>query len=180
MMFALLVDQPIVALLTPSSSPDLTLNNKTVVANITSTGDLRFKTLQAVRAQTDAPLPEGGSDLPNTGVTVLAIDVPAGNQTVSVIFTPDSSNDTAFTTPKQVALDAWNLTSHNAPTTALKSGSSAAGTDTQNATNTQSGTDAQNTKGSTKENSARRDSSPMSFYVLSLLFALGAYFYPSI
>ncbi len=153
--------------------PGLTLNDKTVVAKITSPGDLVFKTLQAVRAPSDPPLPEGGTDLPNTGVTVLAIDVAQGNQTVSVVFTPQWPGYTATNTTKQVPLSAWNLTSHDTYDTHNETGAhngthTANGTDTQNGTSTHNGTDGK------VENSAHRKSH-MDLYVLSVLVALGAY-----
>lgn len=158
-----------------ASPSGLTINDKTVVAEITSPGDLVFTTLQAVRAASDPPLPDGGTDLPNAGVTVLAIDVAQGSQTVSVVFTPQWPNYTATNTTKQVPLSAWNLTSHNtyngldAHGTAIHNG-----TDTTNGTNTQNGTSTHNGTDGTVENSARRQSH-MDLYLLSVLIALGAY-----
>lgn len=167
-----------------TSSTGMTLNDKTVVAEIVSPGDLRFTTLQAVRAADDAPLPDGGSDLPNTGVTVLAIDVPPGNQTVSVTLTPLWANDTSISTPKLVPLNSWSLKSHDPPSSLLSSpsnntsdrgdgGDTASGTGV-NGTDTQNG---QNQNQATSKNSARRNSN-MGLYMLSVFFALSAFFYP--
>ncbi|KAK5193551.1 hypothetical protein LTR92_006922 [Exophiala xenobiotica] len=159
-----------------SKQASLTLNDKTVVAQITSPGDLVFTTLQAVRLPSDPPLPVNGTDLPNTGVTVLAIDVAQGDQTVSVVFTPQWPNYTATNTTKQVPLSAWNLTSHdilNAHNqTNTHNGTNTTttnGTDTQNGTSTHSGTDGK------VGNSATRWESHMGLYVLSVFITLGVY-----
>jgi hypothetical protein len=165
-----------VALTDDSKQARLTLNDKTVVAQITSPGDLVFKTLQAVRLPSDPPLPDGGTDLPNTGVTVLAIDVEQGDQTVSVVFTPQWPNYTATNTTKQVSLSAWNLTSHDTLITHNGTNThngtdttTTNGTDTQNGTSTHNGTDGK------VGNSATRWDSHMGLYVLSVLIALVVY-----
>jgi hypothetical protein len=150
-----------------------------VLANITSPGDLVFTTLQAVRFASDPALPEGGTDLPNTGVTVLAIDVAPGNQTVSVVFAPHWPDYTATNTTKQVPLSAWNLTSHDTLDTTHNETGTHNGTHTNNATDTTNGTDAHNGTGGTVKSSAPRESH-MDLYVLSVLIALGAYLWPTI
>ncbi|KAK7892304.1 hypothetical protein LTR67_007400 [Exophiala xenobiotica] len=165
-----------VVLTDDSKQATLTLNDKTVVAQITSPGDLVFTTLQAVRLASDPPLPVNGTDLPNTGVTVLAIDVAQGDQTVSVVFTPQWPNYTATNTTKQVPLSAWNLTSHDILNTHNQTNThngtnttTTNGTDTQNGTSTHSGTDGK------VGNSATRWESHMGLYVLSVFITLGVY-----
>ncbi|KAI0030197.1 chondroitin AC/alginate lyase [Vararia minispora EC-137] len=72
-----------------------------------------FTTMNAVRLPTDPALPSGNSDQPNPGVTVLVVELPAGQYTLQMLFNPQwpgmSASD--FKTPSSVALDNWSLTS---------------------------------------------------------------------
>ena len=83
-----------------------------MLVEITSAGNLQFKTMNAVRAENDPPIVEGGEDLPNPGVTVLVVDIPAGDQTVAIVFSPQWTDEIKTTIPKDVPLDSWNITSH--------------------------------------------------------------------
>ncbi|EIW86869.1 hypothetical protein CONPUDRAFT_161502 [Coniophora puteana RWD-64-598 SS2] len=73
-----------------------------------------FSTMAAVRLPTDPPLPAGGSDLPNDGVTVLAISLPEGSYTLEVLMSPQwpGMSSSSYASPSSVALDSWSLTSH--------------------------------------------------------------------
>ena len=71
-----------------------------------------FGTAQPVRLATDPALPTGGVDLPNPGVTVLIVNVPAGTQTVEVLFNPSWNSSFTAAVPPDVALGSWSLTSH--------------------------------------------------------------------
>lgn len=98
------------------NSATLTIGDQTLVMTILNppSGTVLNKT-DAVRLSTDPGLPDGQVDQPNPGVTVVTIDIPAGSQTIQVLFNPQwsgmSSSD--FVTPPSVALADWTLTSHN-------------------------------------------------------------------
>ena len=98
------------------NSATLTIGDQTLVMTILNppSGTVLNKT-DAVRLSTDPALPDGQVDQPNPGVTVVTIDIPAGSQTIQVLFNPQwsgmSSSD--FVTPPSVALADWTLTSHN-------------------------------------------------------------------
>ncbi|EAU92705.1 heparinase II/III family protein [Coprinopsis cinerea okayama7 len=72
-----------------------------------------FSTGPAQRSSSDPTPPV--ADQENPGVTVLAIDLPAGRYTLQVLFNPQwpGMSDGDFVTPPSVALDDWSLTSHN-------------------------------------------------------------------
>lgn len=103
------------ATITPSgTSATLTLGGETMQISILNPpSGAAFSTSDAVRFSTDPTPPE--ADQPNTGVTVLIIDLPAGTYTLQVLFNPQwhgmSSSD--YVTPPSVALAGWSLTSHN-------------------------------------------------------------------
>ncbi|KAG9791616.1 hypothetical protein KCU88_g963, partial [Aureobasidium melanogenum] len=176
-----------VTLTDDSKQARLTLNDKTVLAEIVSSddSDLAFKTLQAVRFDTDPPLPVNGTDLPNTGVTVLAIDVAPGTTTVSVIFTPQWENYTAANTTTVVPLSGWNLTSHDVfntqHNTTTKNGTTHAhnGTDSSGSSDSDSsnGTSSGSQKGTDGKSNSAGQLSPMGLYVpvtvMGALVALG-------
>ena len=73
----------------------------------------QFNTLQPVRLTSDPPTPTGWPDLDNPGVSVLAINLAAGTQTVAIVFSPNWNSSFTASTPPQVALSGWSLTSHN-------------------------------------------------------------------
>lgn len=72
-----------------------------------------FQTLDTSRSPADPPEPTDYPDLPNPGVSVLAFDVPAGTQTVSILFSPQWNSSFTASNPPEVALAQWSLTSHN-------------------------------------------------------------------
>lgn len=96
------------------ASATLTIGSQTMIVEIQNPPDgAVFTTMDAVRLPTDPIPPE--PDQPNPGVTVLVIDLPAGQYTLEVLFSPQwpglSSSD--YQTPPSVALADWSLTSHN-------------------------------------------------------------------
>ena len=74
-----------------------------------------FSTMQPIRLDTDPPLPSGETDMPNPTVTVVTIQLPAGQYSLQVLFNPQwpgmSASD--FVTPPNVPLSQWTLDSHN-------------------------------------------------------------------
>jgi len=64
----------------------------------------------------DAPQLQTGqeADQPNPGVSVLSLSIPASTTTttIQVIFNPQWSDFSSFTTPALVPLSGWSLTSH--------------------------------------------------------------------
>lgn len=98
------------------NSATLTIGDQKLIMTILNapSGAVLGKT-DAVRLSTDPPLIDNQVDQPNPGVTVVTIDLPAGSQTLQVLFSPQwpgmSSSD--FVTPPSVALADWSLTSHN-------------------------------------------------------------------
>lgn len=54
-------------------------------------------------------------DQENPGVTVLTISLPAGTQTIRVLFNPkwEGMSEADFVTPPNVPLDSWDLRSHD-------------------------------------------------------------------
>lgn len=74
-----------------------------------------FSTMQPIRLDTDPPLPQGETDMPNPGVTVVTIQLPPGTYSLQVLFNPQwpgmSASD--FVTPPSVPLSQWSLDSHN-------------------------------------------------------------------
>ncbi|KAI5124148.1 hypothetical protein M0805_000958 [Coniferiporia weirii] len=94
----------------------LQLDGQTLIMEVLNAPDgLNISTSLAQRFATDPPLPPGQVDQPNPGVTVLTMDLPAGEYTLEVLFNPQwpgmSSSD--FQTPPNVALADWTLTSHD-------------------------------------------------------------------
>jgi len=74
-----------------------------------------FGKTDAVRYSDDPALPTNQTDQPNTGVTVLTIDLPAGQYSLQVLFSPqwDGMSSSDFVKPGPVPLSGWTLTSHN-------------------------------------------------------------------
>lgn len=100
---------------TSGSTATLVLDGKTMQVSIVNpTSGASFGTAQAVRLSTDPPLPPGQVDQPNPGVTVLTIDLPAGQYSLQVLFNPQWNGmpASAFVTPPSVPLGQWSLTSH--------------------------------------------------------------------
>lgn len=71
-----------------------------------------FHTVAASR-QHDHPNPNGSTDLPNAGVSVLAIEVPPGASTVIVVFCPAWDEETDTRLPHAIPLAEWTLDSHS-------------------------------------------------------------------
>ncbi|CRG86076.1 hypothetical protein PISL3812_03079 [Talaromyces islandicus] len=67
---------------------DLFLNGKSLTAKIQSPEGLTFRTVKAARGESSPNLPGGETDPENSGVQVLAVDIPAGTHTIAVIFSP--------------------------------------------------------------------------------------------
>ena len=91
----------------------LALGGQTVrVSILDSAPSVTFQTLQPTRLSSDPSPP--AADSPNPGVSVLAINIPAGTTTLQVLFSPQwpglSTSD--YKTPGSVALSSWSLTSH--------------------------------------------------------------------
>ncbi|KAI8455197.1 chondroitin AC/alginate lyase [Phakopsora pachyrhizi] len=107
------------ATISPSgNSAGMQLNGKKMTATILSPSGATFKVLEPVRSTTSPPLPNGSPDLPNPGVSVLAIDLGTGSQTVSVLFSPDwkdtlGGSYKSLDTVKEVPLGQWSLKSHS-------------------------------------------------------------------
>ena len=94
----------------------LTLGDKSLTASILDTAPtLTFQTLAPNRTADAPQLQSGGFDLPNPGVSVLAIDIPSGDTTLEVLFNPQweglSASD--YKTPSSVSLSSWSTSSPN-------------------------------------------------------------------
>ncbi|TFK56547.1 heparinase II/III family protein [Heliocybe sulcata] len=99
---------------TDGTSATLTLGGETMqISLLNAPSGASFSTMNAERLSTDPAPPE--PDQPNPGVTVLTIQLDAGEYTLEVLFNPQWSGMSAsdFVTPSSVALDSWSLTSHN-------------------------------------------------------------------
>jgi len=74
-----------------------------------------FGKADPVRYSDDPALPANQTDQANPGVTVLTIDLPAGQYSLQILFSPQwqgmSSSD--YVKPGSVPLSGWTLTSHN-------------------------------------------------------------------
>jgi len=94
------------------ASATLTLDGQTMQVSILSpTSGVKFETLDAKRFDTDVTPPEPDQD--NPGVTVLIINLPAGDNNLQVLFNPQWQDSTNFVTPPSVPLDNWSLRSHD-------------------------------------------------------------------
>jgi len=94
----------------------LTLDGQTLIMQILApTSGATFTMTEAVRLDSDPPLPAGQVDQPNPGVTVVVINLPAGNTSLQVLFSPQWSDLSAsdYQTPPNVPIGQWSLTSHN-------------------------------------------------------------------
>ncbi|KAI1789808.1 chondroitin AC/alginate lyase [Ganoderma leucocontextum] len=98
------------------TSATLTIGDKKVQMSILNPPDgVSVTTGLAQRFENDPALPEGQTDQPNPGVTVVMINLPAGSYSLQVLFNPQWSgmSGSDFKTPAAVAIDDWSLTSHN-------------------------------------------------------------------
>ena len=88
---------------------------KLIMEVLNAPSGLSIGTSAAQRFSDDPPLPAGQSDQENPGVTVVTMDLPAGQYTLEVLFSPQwpgmSSSD--FVSPSSVPLANWDLDSHN-------------------------------------------------------------------
>ena len=94
----------------------LTIGDKTLKMTILNPPEgVSMTTGDAVRFSDDPALPEGQVDQPNPGVTVVMINLPAGEYSLQVLFNPqwDGMSDSDFVTPPSVPIDNWSLSSHN-------------------------------------------------------------------
>ncbi|KAG1715990.1 hypothetical protein ID866_1155 [Astraeus odoratus] len=93
----------------------LTIDSSTMQVDLLNApSGAQFSTMEAVRLSTDPSTPDGSPDQPNPGVTVLVIDLPAGQYTLEVLMTPQwpGVSSTSYVTPSSVSLNQWSLTSH--------------------------------------------------------------------
>ncbi|KAI0361406.1 hypothetical protein OH77DRAFT_1390466 [Trametes cingulata] len=98
------------------TSATLTIGDKKLQMTILNPPDgASITTGDAVRFSDDPPLPDGQSDQPNPGVTVVMISLPAGKFSLQVLFNPqwDGMSSSDFVTPPSVPVDNWTLTSHD-------------------------------------------------------------------
>lgn len=101
---------------TEGSTATLTIDGKTTKVTILSpSSGFTLGTAPAARSSNDANASPLATDQPNPTVTVLTIDLPAGNHNLQVLFNPQwpGMSDGDFKTPPSVPLDSWSLSSHN-------------------------------------------------------------------
>ena len=74
-----------------------------------------FAKSDPVRYSDDPPLPQNQTDQQNPGVSVLTIDLPAGQYSLQVLFSPqwDGMSSSDFVKPSSVPLSSWTVDSHN-------------------------------------------------------------------
>jgi hypothetical protein len=99
---------------TSGTTATLKIEDQTMeVSILNAPSGAAFSTGDPVRFDTDPTPP--GPDLPNPGVTVLIIDLPAGQYNLQVLFNPQwpGMSGSDFLTPPSVPLDNWSLTSHS-------------------------------------------------------------------
>lgn len=91
----------------------LALGGQNLVAKILSPDGVTFSDLPSSRTSKAPAIAPGLQDMDNGNARVLAIDIPAGTNTVQVVFNPQWSDFTDFVDPPSVALADWSLTSHS-------------------------------------------------------------------
>ena len=91
----------------------MSLGGQTLVAQILSPDSVTFTNLPSTRTSNAPPIAAGCTDMDNLGASVLAIDLPTGDNTVQVLFNPQWDDFSDFKTPPTVALADWSLTSHD-------------------------------------------------------------------
>jgi hypothetical protein len=90
----------------------LTLEGKKLVAQILSPEGVTFSDLPSSRTANAPAIGAGLVDMTNGDARVLAIDIPAGTNSVQVLLNPQWDDFTDFKTPPSVPLASWSLTSH--------------------------------------------------------------------
>ena len=98
------------------TSATLTIGDKKLQMTILNPPDgVTMTQGPAQRLSTDPPLIDNQVDQPNPGVTVVMINLPAGQYSLQVLFNPqwDGMSASDFVTPPSVPIDNWSLTSHN-------------------------------------------------------------------
>ncbi|KAH9898198.1 chondroitin AC/alginate lyase [Cubamyces lactineus] len=98
------------------TSATLTIGDKKLQMTILNPPDgVTITQGPAQRFDDDPPLPSGATDQPNPGVTVVMINLPAGQYSLQVLFNPqwDGMSASDFVTPPSVPIDNWSLTSHD-------------------------------------------------------------------
>jgi hypothetical protein len=96
------------------STATLTIEDKRMQVQILSgPSGAKFQDLPSSRTANAPQLNPGTTDQDNSPTRVLAIDIPAGNTTLQVLWTPQW-NDQNFKAvqPPSVALASWGLASH--------------------------------------------------------------------
>ncbi|KAI0361394.1 hypothetical protein OH77DRAFT_1443806 [Trametes cingulata] len=99
------------------TSATLTIGDKKMQMKILNAPQgASFSTGPAQRLSSDPPLIDNQVDQPNPGVTVVMINLPAGQYSLQVLMNPqwDGMSASDFVTPPSVGIDSWTLTSHNA------------------------------------------------------------------
>ena len=94
----------------------LKIGDKTLTMSILNApSGVSMTTGPAKRFDNDPALPTGMTDQDNPGVTVVMINLPAGQYSLQVLFNPqwDGMKSSDFVTPPSVSIDSWTLTSHN-------------------------------------------------------------------
>lgn len=97
------------------TSATLTLDGQTMTMQILNApSGANITTMSATRLPGDPATPAGYPDQPNPGVTVVVINLPAGNYQLQVLFNPQWSGMSAsdYKTPSYVPVDSWSTTSH--------------------------------------------------------------------
>lgn len=94
-------------------SATLSLGGKRLVAQILSPEGVTFQDLPSSRTENAPAIAAGMEDMDNSPARVLAIDIPAGTNTVTVLFNPQWDDFSDFAIPPDVPLDSWSLDSHN-------------------------------------------------------------------
>lgn len=97
------------------TSATLTLDGKTMKMSILSapTG-AQITVMEAKRLPNDPPAPDGFPDQDNPGVSVVTIQLNAGQYNLQVLFNPqwDGMSASDFKSPSFVAVDSWSTSSH--------------------------------------------------------------------
>ncbi|KAI5835322.1 hypothetical protein K523DRAFT_228478 [Schizophyllum commune Tattone D] len=95
------------------TSATLELDGKTMkISMLNPPSGAKFTTMDAKRLDTDVAPP--APDQENPGVTVLCVELDAGQYTLEMLMNPqwDGMSDSDFVTPSSVNLDDWSLDSH--------------------------------------------------------------------
>lgn len=93
----------------------LKIGDKTLLMTILNPPDGVSMTSGPTTRMPNGPaLQQGLSDQENPTVTVVQINLPAGQYSLQVLFNPqwDGMSASDFVTPSAVAIDQWSLTSH--------------------------------------------------------------------